>query len=452
MNPTVAIAALCFTALVVVVLVSYDNNNISNNISRRQLSTLSFSSLRNPTSVIAKSDSVATADENEINLSSNVDDSKNNYNPTLLTSSSSSSKKNRRKFVSYTSSEWEKDWLEHVTEWTDAKAICDVMMNPASKSFAYMHDFLNATCTSRYEFPYSNWCVIDDEYRPMYYNTANRNTFEIQWVPPQANPKMDYGVRLEGDGLPKPFTPELEHIFSKFVFYDEVEKQYYTEYIEPLVSHLRFPLAVCLHPNEDYYLYREITFRGWIMPPSNGVRKERKFYFDAGASDWEDGAGGPSLKYFYNMWKRHDILWDQIYAYEMTTTRKEFYDIIPQEYANLVNYQQCPVSSSPQDDSLQTPFLPLEIQRKTNEDDYVLLKLDIDSPRVEQGTIDYILEHNNNGGSFNIIDEIFYEHHILDNYLMSKWWGAGAAKTSMEESYRMFLNLRLKGIRAHSWI
>ena len=49
----------------------------------------------------------------------------------------------------------------------------------------------------------------------------------------------------EEDSNPKPFefTSDLEHVFSKFVFYGEETQEQYTEYIEPLVSHLRFPLA-----------------------------------------------------------------------------------------------------------------------------------------------------------------------------------------------------------------
>eukprot|EP00548_Thalassiothrix_antarctica_P005656 CAMPEP_0194136470 /NCGR_PEP_ID=MMETSP0152-20130528/6486_1 /TAXON_ID=1049557 /ORGANISM="Thalassiothrix antarctica, Strain L6-D1" /LENGTH=226 /DNA_ID=CAMNT_0038833143 /DNA_START=244 /DNA_END=924 /DNA_ORIENTATION=+ len=163
---------------------------------------------------------------------------------------SSSTIKNSRKFVSYTSSEFELLWLNHVTEWTDSKAICDVITS--TNYSPYMHDFLNATCTSRYLYPYANWCIIDDEYRPMYYNTANCDTFEIQWSPPLENPKMakdGYPLQVE-DSHPKPFefTSDLEHVFSKFVFYDEETQEQHTEYIAPLVSHLSFPLAMCLNP------------------------------------------------------------------------------------------------------------------------------------------------------------------------------------------------------------
>ena len=42
------------------------------------------------------------------------------------------------------------------------------------------------------------------------------------------------------------FNPENDKIFSRFTYYDEVEEKEYTEYIEPLVSHLRHPLAGCV--------------------------------------------------------------------------------------------------------------------------------------------------------------------------------------------------------------
>jgi len=355
---------------------------------------------------------------------------------------------NPRKFVSYTSSEWEKIWLENVQEWTDEQRICEVMNTTSS---SYMHDFLNATCTTRYEAPHDNWCIIDDEYRPMYYNTGDRSRYDITWVPPP------FAVPIDPD-FPKPFNPtsDMEHVFSKFVFLDETTGEEYVEYIEPLVSHLRYPLARCLNPEDPYYYFREITFRGWLMPPPN-VRNERKFYFDAGASQWDDGAGGPSLKYFEAMWKRHGMEWDDIYAYEMMTTAIEFYQTVPPEFMTLVHYLQCAVSSSPLEHTDETPFLPFEVMLHTMPEDYVLLKLDIDAPTVENGNIDYLFQtqpHNSEEEDqfFNVINEVVYEHHIYDNYLMRDLWGTKASRDSMEDSYRMFLNLRLRGIRAHSWI
>lgn len=350
----------------------------------------------------------------------------------------------KRKFVYYQSSKWELSWLNRVDEWAAKKKICPVLMHDHSE---YVHDFLNLTCTSRYHKPYDNWCVIDDEYHPLWYNTANRQKFELSWVNP-----MPYDARIDP---PKPVVPgkEHEHIVSKFVYLDETTGERYEEYIEPLVSHLRFPLSHCIksHPDEEEFKHHFTTFRGWIIPPPPGVRRDKTIYFDAGASSWDKGPGGPSLKYFYKMWKRHDLEFDEIYAYEMATTKEAFYHSLPGNVKDRTHYQQCAISSSPTDDSDLHPFLPAVIQRTTSPNDYVIFKLDIDSPDVEDGSILSILE---DPASSNI-DELFWEHHIRGNYLMKEWsagQNAQLADVSLRESYELFLRLRQNGIRAHSWI
>ena len=352
---------------------------------------------------------------------------------------------NRRKLIHYQSSEWESMWLENVEQWASSESICDVLNSPVHSRFA--HDFLNATCTSRYLPPYDDWCIIDDEYRPLYYNSAKRDTFHFSWEPPI--PKQ----HQKTNGPPKPYnpTPDMEHVFSKFIYLDEKTGEQYTEYIEPLVSHLRFPLCKCAtfepQSKREYYHWWQITFKGWVIPPP-GVRNDRKFFFDAGASDWNKGAGGPSLKFFFNMWNRHGIEMDQIYAYEMTTPVNDFQKTVPDQYKPRVHYQQCAVASTPETDSQEHPFLPHVIQRKASMEDYVLFKLDIDSPHIEDNTIDYIINDPNN-----IVDEVAWEHHIGGNYLMREWGPeSDLAKFTLRQSYELFLKMRLKGIRAHSWI
>jgi hypothetical protein len=52
------------------------------------------------------------------------------------------------------------------------------------------------------------------------------------------------------------------------------------------------------------------------------------------------------------------------------------------------------------------PFLPLAIKKEATAADYVFFKLDIDQPKVEHGTIDFILNDPDN-----FIDGIAFEHH-----------------------------------------
>ena len=345
----------------------------------------------------------------------------------------------KRRFISYTSSKWETMWMDNVNQWAESKQICDVLLNDQAQM---VHDFLNLTCTSRYVGEFSNWCIIDDEYHPLWYNTANRHEFQLLWESPLP-PKAELGP-------PAPVIPgpQHEHIVSKFVFLDETTNEYHVEYIEPLVSHLRFPLCKCIGnvPDKPEYKYHYTTFRGWIIPPPPGIPRDRALYFDAGASSWDEGSGGPSLKYFFNMWQRHEISFDSIFAFEMTTPSDEFYKAIPLYYKSLTNYKQCAVSSKPEDDSDETPFLPNLIKRAATMDDYVVFKLDIDSAVVEDGNIEFILDDPDN-----TVDELVWEHHIAGNYLLTEW-GKAVSPISLRGSYAYFLGMRNKGIRAHSWV
>jgi len=274
----------------------------------------------------------------------------------------------------------------------------------------------------------------------------------LSWI----NPVPD-NVPLATPNRPIVPGPEHEHVVSKFVFDDESTGETYDEYIEPLISHLRFPLSHCavFEPSnwhDAYYAWNAVEFKGWVIPPPPELRVTRKLYWDAGASDWVHGKGGPSLKFFYDMWERSGHVFDKVFAYEMTTPVEDFYKTVPADLISRVHYEQCAVVSNPSDETASSPFLPSAIQRGGTPDDYILFKLDIDSPQIEQGTIDFILNDPDN-----FIDEVVWEHHISGNYLMTEGefgWGPAhdQAQVTLRESYDLFLRMRNKGIRAHSWI
>jgi len=250
---------------------------------------------------------------------------------------------------------------------------------------------------------------------------------------------------------------EHEHVLSKFTFLDEETGEQYVEYIEPLISHLRFPLANCIKflpygedwaPRNHWYALEN---RAWVITPPADLKNRLSSlrYWDAGASDWASGMGGSSLKYFYEQWKRRGNQFDEIYAYEMTTTSEDFYNTVPLDVKDRVHYKQCAVVSEPKEEKLpDSPFIPSAIKRDSSPNDYVLFKLDIDSPVIEHGSINFILEDEEN-----TIDELVWEHHVAGNYLMTEWGKAEhQAQFTLRESYELFLRMRQKGIRGHSWI
>ena len=193
------------------------------------------------------------------------------------------------------------------------------------------------------------------------------------------------------------------------VFRDDKTGEQYTEYIEPLVSHLRFPLCKCatFSPivNDHSYHWHSITFKGYIIPPPPSLKVGKKYLFDAGASRWSDAIS--SLRFFYDTWKRSGHVFDEIFAYEYGTTVEDFYKGVPDFVKDHVHYQQCAVVSTPEEEKPGIePFLPSAIKKEATAADYVFFKLDIDQPKVEHGTIDFILNDPNN-----FIDEIAFEHH-----------------------------------------
>ena len=79
----------------------------------------------------------------------------------------------RRKFVSYTSSYFERLWLTYVDKWANEKLICDNLMDQQS---SLLHDLLDLTCTRMYMPPHQ-WCIIDDNIHPLWYHWGNRDEF-----------------------------------------------------------------------------------------------------------------------------------------------------------------------------------------------------------------------------------------------------------------------------------
>lgn len=397
--------------------------------------------------------------------------------------------KNGRKFLGYTSSAWEEEWLAHMDEWQKEQTICDHILD--DDGWAKMRRFLEATCT-RYPHPSTDhphrgspWCAMDDAYNSGGGLFYNRETGMLT-VGRQALPE---DLQFEDEVRPLSPSADYEDIFSKFTYRDEVTGNTYAEYIEPLVSHLRHPLSQCMnHPmfrkrvlaggrekaKIDGWMTGEqwdlIVARGYLIPPPPRVRSSdhngnndattpgKTYYFDAGASSWSQGPGGPSLSVLSNYWNRNGMAFDDIRAFEGSTSPEAFYAVVPEEWKDRTTFTQAWIRSLPDlpatdDAELDGPFLPTHITETVSPNDYVIFKLDIDSPTVETNTVLYLLSEEGAADLANI-DEFFWEHHVFGNYLMQGIWGMqpGEDDRSIRESAELFLQLRQKGVRSHSWV
>jgi len=319
----------------------------------------------------------------------------------------------------YHSSEWEELWLANINTWQH-EGICEALQGQTEQ----MNTFMNGTCSARTD---TAWCLVDDSVHQFWYNTIDGRV------------QMQKPNDVHSISVVAPIFPDNKRIWSWFQVENISTGQITYEYIEPLVSHLRHPLARCFFVDlDDLFL----VDRSYILPEFDGSR--RSLLFDAGASSWNDGSGGPSLSYFTTVWKRYGVQWDHIFAWEGSTPNSTFYKTVPAEWVSKTSYYQQWISTSPEAE----PFLPAIIASKTLPDDYVVLKLDIDSKQVESAIADYIMKWDKLG----LIDEFLWEHHV-DNYLMAPYWGDTQDMTkSIADSYTYFLMLRQRGVRAHSWV
>jgi len=324
------------------------------------------------------------------------------------------------KHSTYYSSAWEKQWLHNIQTWQNG-GICKAL---ASQT-AQIRSFMNGTCTARTDSP---WCLIDDSIQQLWYHTEAGSVQR----------RRPLGIsRVSENAVP---VVADDAIWSYFEWTDPETGTLEREYIEPLVSHLRHPLAQCQHGNLFF------VDRSYVLPPSKRAKDRKTFLFDAGASSWNNGAGGPSLSYFAAVWKRQGIVWDRVEGWECTVPEAEFYKTVPADWKNKTFYHQQCVSTSPATE----PFLPHVIRSRAKREDYVLFKLDIDSKLVETAIVDHLLSDDNDDLSY--IDEFVWEHHV-DNYLMASAWRSSRDMTkTIADSYKYFLKLRRKGVRAHSWV
>ena len=90
-------------------------------------------------------------------------------------------------------------------------------------------------------------------------------------------------------------------------------------------------------------------------------------------------------------------------------------------------------------------------------EDFVVVKVDIDTPKIEAELMRQLIMNDDkalddDGVKLSeLIDELYFEHHVWGSGLSPTWAGYGM-DGDMVGSYTLFTQLRNIGIRAHSWV
>ena len=152
-------------------------------------------------------------------------------------------------------------------------------------------------------------------------------------------------------------------------------------------------------------------------------------------------------------YQKFGFAFDHIYGFEITPQQpQQVYQQIPDEFKHAYHWFNVGVETDP--NSYQNPFRILS--QHFTRDDFVVVKLDIDTPELEIPLARQLLE-----GTFakddgetkrlaDLVDVFYFEHQILMKELASSW--KTSMKGSMWDSLQLFAGLRELGIAAHFWI
>ena len=220
-------------------------------------------------------------------------------------------------------------------------------------------------------------------------------------------------------------------------------------HIEPLVSFLRHPLALC--PKKGFSAdildksYLVVSYRDEVTNDES-----EKWLFDAGASTYDIGAGGASQSWFVNTYRARGIEFDRIIGWESAKTDpSNQWDGVPADIKRKTSWFNIPVTTGVGDADNPLTF----IKHLTKPEDFVVFKLDIDSPLVEIALVKQLMADPQ---LIELVDEFYFEHHVSGSPMQRHGWGdlqnSAADLSTLPESYELFTFLREHGIRAHSWV
>ena len=135
---------------------------------------------------------------------------------------------------------------------------------------------------------------------------------------------------------------------------------------------------------------------------------------------------------------------DHIYAFEITPkTPMSVFEKVPDEF--MASYHWMNIGVSAEKDSRFNPLTT--ILKNFDKDDFVVVKLDIDTPSVEMPLVQQLLGDRE---LQDLVDAFYFEHHVNIKE-MAEYWGLDTEGT-LQSSLKICHDLRQKGVPAHSWV
>lgn len=210
-----------------------------------------------------------------------------------------------------------------------------------------------------------------------------------------------------------------------------------TAYLEPLAGSLRHPYSWCRGVNSDKVRYDFLLPASDQEPPS---KRTRTFLFDAGARTYAVGVGKhpngtslPAQQFLIETYQRLGIHFDRMLLWEPNVTQGDIFQVVPPQL--LPQYQYFSFGGSTGDNNTNPLVV---IKQLCVPSDFVVLKMDIDRPELEQAWLNQLV---NDVELQQLVDEFYYEFNPDE-----------AGWRALASVYKALAALRQAGIRAHGWI
>ncbi|CAM9769015.1 unnamed protein product, partial [Heterosigma akashiwo] len=260
------------------------------------------------------------------------------------------------------------------------------------------------------------------------YNQAVRHFAPVEDIRPLLSECPCASLEVNGTGLINLFhSRQLSKTSSGFV--------------EPLLPPMRHP-KLCFNKRElmslDYLVHDFAEMCKGLEATSRTV------FIDIGASIFfHKGGINPALS-LVNLYAKFGFKFDHVYAYEITRTEpEELFKHLPSELFAAYHWINVGVELDP-----SSKLNPWRMVRENyNENDFVVVKLDIDTPALEHALVIQLLEDDETG---KLIDQFYFEHHVNVKE-MRRYWRKNT-DGSIYSSLKLFSDLRGKNIPAHFWV
>jgi len=217
-------------------------------------------------------------------------------------------------------------------------------------------------------------------------------------------------------------------------------------YVEPLTPPMRDP-NLCLGVEGTImslnYLVHDFEAMCRNLKPTS-----RRILIDLGASlEFADNTS-PIFR-LIETYEKFGFNFDHIYGFEINFTEPKdvFETLLPEKYFS--NYHWMNVGVSHEEGHRLNPLH--SILKGFEEDDFIVLKLDIDTNDIEQNLARQLLVDKDDV-YHKLIDHFYFEDHVHIREMKPAWGCCGAhMEGTIKDTQDLFYGLREKGIPAHFW-